>query len=72
MIFGEVNAENNSELLIDLACLESQDAQAICKQKIYDLGKALRENQSMHGTDEVLAIIYSEDHVIPYEEHNSG
>ena len=39
MIFDEVNAENNTEELIDLSCLlEVSDAQAIIKQKIYDLG----------------------------------
>lgn len=45
MIFDEVNKENDTLSLIDLSCLSVFDAQAITKQKIYDLGMFIREQQ---------------------------
>lgn len=68
MIFGDVNSRNNTEQVIDLACLETLDAQAIVKMKIYDLAKAIRENPQEYDADEVLSIVYSDDHVVPYED----
>lgn len=44
-IFDEVNQYNDTDKFIDLACLEINDARAITKQKIYDVGLLLRENK---------------------------
>lgn len=72
MVFGEVNVENDTESIVDLSCLETPDAQAITKQKIYDLGKAMRLNKGMYGTDEVLAVLYSDEHVVAIEQGGAG
>ena len=40
--FEEVNAENDTERLIDIAGLSILDGEAIVKQKIYDLGQVIR------------------------------
>ena len=37
--FDEINQGNDVEVLIDLACLQVVDAEAILKQKLYDLGR---------------------------------
>ena len=42
-IFDEVNEYNDVEQIVDLNCLDIMDAQAITKQKIYDLAKSIRE-----------------------------
>ena len=42
-IFDDVNENNDTEKVVDLNCLDVMDAQAITKQKIYDLGKLIRE-----------------------------
>ena len=64
MIFAHVNQNNNTEQIIDLSCLDTQDAQAITKQKIYDLAKAMRMSPQAYGEDQVVAIHYEYDHVI--------
>ena len=61
MVFAQVNQDNNTEQLIDLSCLETQDAQAITKQKIYDMGKNMRIKPKAYAEDEVLVILYQED-----------
>ena len=57
MVFAQVNQDNNTEQLIDLSCLETEDAQAITKQKIYDLGKSMRMKPNSYAEDQVLVII---------------
>lgn len=44
-IFDEVNENNDADHVIDLNGLDVMDAQAIAKQKIYDIAKNLREFQ---------------------------
>ena len=39
-IFDEVNIKNDTNKVIDLHCLQVDDATAICKQIIYDLALA--------------------------------
>ena len=63
--FDEVNAENDTERLIDIAGLSNLDAEAIVKQKIYDLGQMVRSmpiNQAK-AEEKVLVIVCSEDHL---------
>ena len=43
MVFDEVNKENDTLSLVDLTCLSVFDAQAITKQKIYDVALMKRE-----------------------------
>ena len=38
--------------------------------KIYDLAKAIQDNESAHDADEVLSIIYSDDQLIAMEQAN--
>ena len=45
-IFDEVNQYNDTDKFIDLSCLNIDDAKAITKQKIYDVGLLLRENKA--------------------------
>ena len=72
-----MNQYNEIDKIVDLNCLEIQDAQAITKQKIYDLAKAIREGQvSAPGEgpwlDHVLCIVCSEDHLVKIETKKSG
>lgn len=70
MIFAQVNQENNTEHIIDLTCQETQDAQAITKQKIYDLGKSMRMKPQAYGEDQVLTILFQDDHVVALEDEH--
>lgn len=45
-IFDEVNQNNDPDKLIDLNCLELNDAKAITKQKIYDVALLSRDGGS--------------------------
>jgi len=40
-IFDDVNVMNDTAVLIDLNCLDTMDAQAVTKQKIYDLSQLI-------------------------------
>ena len=64
-IFDEVNENNDTCMLIDLSCLELIDAQAVTKQKIYELAQEMAECQANHcdsEDDKVLCVVCSEDH----------
>ena len=66
-IYDEVNQYNEQDQVIDLNCLDIQDAQAILKHKLCDLGKAIREGQILEPgegpqDDHVLCVVCSEDH----------
>lgn len=79
-IFDEVNEYNDVEQIVDLDCLDIMDAQAITKQKIYDLGKSIRErnphydpNYSQpYALDQVLCITCGENHMIKMEDDMTG
>ena len=71
MTFAQVNQYNDTEQIIDLSCLDTQDAQAITKQKIYDLGKAMRMSPQSFGQDQVLTVLYQNDHVVVIEDQLS-
>lgn len=64
-IFDEVNENNDTCMLIDLSCLELIDAQAVTKQKIFELAQELAECMQSHcdqEEDKVLCVVCSEDH----------
>ena len=60
-IFDEVNQQNNIDSLVDLSCLDVQDASAICKQVIYDAGVAVRDGGK--NVERVLCITCGEDQI---------
>ena len=76
-IFDEVNEYNDVEQIVDLNCLDIMDAQAITKQKIYDLGKSIRDRNPHFNPhyssepfelDQVLCITCGENHMVKIED----
>lgn len=64
-IFDEVNESNNTFEIIDLNCLDLLDAQAITKQKLYELSLAMREKENesfIKVPDKILCIVCSNEH----------
>ena len=67
--FDEVNNENDTERLIDLAGLSVLDAEAIVKQKIYDLGQIIRSantgyfEKKAKSDERILVIVCDEIHL---------
>lgn len=67
MIFDEVNKENDTLSLIDLSCLSVFDAQAITKQKIYDLAVFIREKQQENQSkkiERILSVVCASNHIV--------
>ena len=63
-LFDEVNQGNDIEVLVDLACLSVLDAEAIVKQKLYDLGRTCRANGQEAKYDEyVLVVACADEHL---------
>ena len=67
-IFDQVNQSNDVDKHIDLNCLESEDAVAIVKQKIYDLAilaqKQFKKN-AVKPQSHILNVLCDEIHTTP-------
>ena len=71
--FEEINDENDTERLIDITGLSVVDAEAIVKQKIYDLASSIRvQPQSFKSEERIMVIVCSEDHVEPLYSKYTG
>lgn len=74
-IFDEVNEQNDLDKQIDLACLDSQEAIAISKQKIFDVAKLAQKQfpkNVLKPQDYVFKIKTSENHMEKVPESNGS
>jgi len=57
---------NDTFVLIDLTCLDTMDAQAVTKQKIYDLAQVVMQETREHSipglNDHVLCVVCTDEH----------
>ena len=65
-IFDEVNSMNDTLQVVDLSCLKISDAQAVTKQKIFDLAQfVFSQTQTQYKpghNDRVLVLVCSDEH----------
>lgn len=65
-IFDDVNVMNDTAVLVDLNCLDTMDAQAVTKQKIYDLSQLILLECQVHNinglNDHVLCVVCTDEH----------
>lgn len=75
-IFDEVNQMNDTFVLIDLTCLDTMDAQAVTKQKIYDLAQVVQQETQDHNipgmNDHVLCVVCTDEHFYKELKGDSG